>query len=115
MGQLLIRWILTAFLLLAVSVLVPGFVVTGLGPALLAAILIGLVNATLGLFLKIVTFPLTILTFGVFLLVINALMLMFVSFLVPGFVVLGFGPAFLGALLLALLGMALRALRHGPV
>ena len=54
------------------------------------------------------TFPLTILTFGLFLLVINALMLMFVSGLVRGFVVRGFAPAFWGALLLALLGMLTR-------
>jgi putative membrane protein len=69
---------------------------------------IGLVNATLGFFLKIVTFPLTLITFGLFLLVINALMLMFVSGLVRGFVVRGFAPAFWGALLLALLGMLTR-------
>jgi putative membrane protein len=105
MAQLLLQWILSALLLLVVSVLVPGFHVAGLRAALFAALIIGLVNATLGLFLKIITFPLTILTFGIFLLVINALMLMFVSSLVRGFDVRGFGPAFFGAFLLAVLGM----------
>jgi putative membrane protein len=105
MIALLVKWIISAILLLVVSQLVPGFEVHGLRSALIASLVIGLVNATLGFILKIVTFPLTILTFGLFLLVINALMLMFVSGLVRGFVVHGFAPAFWGALLLALLGM----------
>jgi putative membrane protein len=100
-----IRWIVSAVLLLVVSALVPGFEVAGFGSALVAAVVIGLVNATLGVFLKVVTFPLTILTLGVFLLVINALMLMLVSHLLRGFTVHGFVPAFWGALLLAILGM----------
>ena len=104
----LVRWLISAILLLVVSRVVPGFEVAGLRAALVAALLIGLVNATLGLFLKIITFPLSIITFGVFLLVINALMLMFVSSLVRGFVVRGFAPAFWGALLLAILGMVTR-------
>lgn len=104
----LVRWLISAILLLVVSRVVPGFEVDGLGSALVASLLIGLVNATLGLVLKILTFPLTLITFGLFLLVINALMLMFVSGLVRGFVVRGFVPAFWGALLLALLGMLTR-------
>ena len=100
-----IRWLVSAILLLVVSRVVPGFEVASLGSALAASLLIGLVNATLGLFLKIVTFPLSIITFGVFLLVINALMLLFVSSLVRGFVVRGFAPAFWGALVLAVLHM----------
>jgi putative membrane protein len=107
MLALLVRWLISAILLLMVSRLVPGFEVDGLRSALIASLLIGLVNATLGFFLKIVTFPLTILTFGIFLLVINAFMLMFVSGLVRGFVVRGFAPAFWGALLLSILGMVI--------
>ncbi|MGA3125229.1 MAG: phage holin family protein [Candidatus Korobacteraceae bacterium] len=108
MIQLLVRWIISAVLLLVVSRLVPGFEVDGLRSALIAALVIGLVNATLGFFLKIVTFPLTLLSLGLFLLVINALMLMFASHFVRGFIVHGFVPAFWGALLLALLGMVTR-------
>lgn len=108
MIHLLVRWIISAVLLLAVSRLVPGFEVDGLRSALIAAVVIGLVNATLGIFLKIVTFPLTLLSLGLFLLVINALMLLFVSHLVRGFVVRGFAPAFWGALLLSILGMITR-------
>ena len=108
MIQLLVRWIISAVLLLVVSRLVPGFEVDGLRSALIAALVIGLVNATLGLFLKIVTLPLTLLSLGLFLLVIDAMMLLFASHFVPGFIVHGFAPAFWGALLLSLLGMVTR-------
>ena len=108
MIRLLIHWITSALLLLVVSRLVPGFFVRGFFPALWAALVMGLVNATLGLLLKILTFPLTIVTFGLFLIVINALMLIFTSWLVPGFFVRGFWPAFWGAVLLSLLQFLMR-------
>jgi putative membrane protein len=110
MLKLLLHWVLSAIALLIVSRLVPGFVVTSIGPALIAAAVIGLLNATVGLLLKIVTFPLTILTLGLFLLVINALMIRVASGLVPGFRVYGMLPAFLGAVVLALLGMLFRSI-----
>ena len=108
MLRMLVNWILSAILLLVVSRFVPGFVVTSFVAALIAAVVIGFVNATLGLLLKIVTFPLTLVTFGIFLLVINALMLILSSKFVPGFSIRGFAPAFWAALLLALLDMLLR-------
>jgi putative membrane protein len=107
MLRLLINWFLSALSLLIVTRIVPGFVVTGIGPALLAVIVIGLVNGTLGLFLKVITFPLTILTLGIFWLVINALMLMAASALVPGFKVQGFWPAFLGSIVLSLVNLVM--------
>lgn len=110
MGALLLQWFLTAIALLLVSRIVPGFHVDGLWPALIAALVIGLLNATLGFFLKIVTFPLSILTLGIFLLVINGLMILLASSIVRGFRVHGFFPAFWGAVVLALLGMIIRAL-----
>src|ERR1700730_14935684 len=76
--------------------------------ALIAAVVIGLVNGTIGFFLKVVTFPLTILTLGLFWLVINALMLEVAAALVPGFRIDGFLPAFFGAIVLSLVNMALR-------
>jgi putative membrane protein len=108
MGKLIAHWILSAVCLLIVANLVPGFVVRNFKTALIAALVVGVVNATLGLILKVLTFPLTILTFGLFLLVVNALMLMFASSFVSGFHVYGFGPAFWGALALSLLNMAVR-------
>lgn len=110
MLRLLVHWVLSAIALLIVARIVPGFEVAGIGPALIAVIVIGLLNATLGLILKVVTFPLSILTLGIFLLVINGLMILLASSIVRGFRVTGFWPAFWGAIVLALLGMVVRAL-----
>jgi putative membrane protein len=110
MVKLLVQWLLSAVALLVVSNLVRGFTVQGLGPALIAALVIGLLNATVGFLLKVITFPISILTLGLFLLVINGMMIMVASSLVPGFHVRGFGPAFWGAVVLALLGMLIRAI-----
>ena len=108
MRYLLVNWVLTALGFLAVAHLVTGFRVSGLGPALIAALVFGLVNSTIGLLLKLVTLPVTLITFGLFLLVINALMLLLASALVPGFEVAGFGPALLAAILLAVLNTIVR-------
>jgi putative membrane protein len=113
MLKLLAQWLLSAFALLVVSNLVPGFYVNGLGSALVAALIIGLLNATVGFFLKVITFPISILTLGIFLLVINGLMILVASKLVHGFHVYGFLPAFWGAVVLALLGMLIRAVTNG--
>src|ERR1035437_5041688 len=109
MIRLLIHWLLSAIALLVVSQLVPGFYVAGLGPAMVAALVIGLLNATLGLLLKVITFPISILTLGLFLLVINGMMILLASNLVNGFHVRGMGAAFWGAEALALLGMGIGA------
>jgi len=103
MLRLLVKWILYAVALLITAWLVPGFHVVSLTSALIAAVVIGLLNATLGLLLKIITFPLSILTFGIFFLVINAFILRLASGVVPGFYVTTFGAAFIGAVVLALL------------
>jgi len=103
MLRLLVKWILHAVALLIVAWFVPGFHVVSLTSALIAAVVIGLLNATLGLLLKIITFPLSILTFGIFFLVINAFILRLASGVVPGFYVTTFGAAFIGAVVLALL------------
>ena len=108
MVKLLAHWILSALCLLLVAHFVPGFFVRGFGTALIAAVVIGLVNGTIGMLLKIITFPLTILSFGVFWLVINALMLKFAALLVPGFEVRGLWPAFWGGLILSVLNMIIR-------
>jgi putative membrane protein len=113
MRYFIVTWVLTALCLLLVAHLVTGFRVAGFGTALVAALVIGLINSTLGLFLKLVTLPLTILTFGLFLLVVNALMLWLAASVVPGFEVTGFGPALLGAILLAALNTIIRHLLFG--
>jgi len=101
----LLHWILNAVALLVVAHFVQGFEVDSFVSAMIAVIVIGLLNATLGLLLKFVTLPLGILTFGLFFLVINALILWFSSKFVPGFRVTTFTAAFLGALALALINM----------
>jgi putative membrane protein len=106
----LIRWILMSLSLLIVSYVVPGFVVTGLGPALIASLIFGFLNATLGLVLKILTFPFTILTFGLFWFVINAIILEIASTFVRGFVIRSFFSALIGAIALTLVNMLLKAL-----
>lgn len=107
---LLLQWILNAIALLLVSHIVSGFHVAGVWPALVAALVIGLLNATLGFLLKVVTFPLSLLTLGIFLLVINSLMILLASGIVKGFRVSGFVPAFWGAVVLALLNIVIRTL-----
>jgi putative membrane protein len=108
MAKLLAHWILSALCLLLVAHFVPGFFVKGFGTALIAAVVIGLVNGTIGALVKIITFPITILTFGLFWLVINALMLKFAALFVPGFEVRGLWPAFWGGLILSILNMIVR-------
>ena len=81
----LLNWVLSALGVWVVARLIPGFHVSGPLAALIAALAIGFINATLGAFLKIITFPLTLLTLGIFWFVINALMLELASAIVPGF------------------------------
>jgi putative membrane protein len=114
MARLIAHWILSALCILLVARFVPGIVVRGFATALLAAVVIGFVNGTIGLLLKIVTFPFIVLTFGIFWIVINALMLKFASLFVPGFDVEGFAPAFWGAIILSLLNIGVRQVLRGP-
>jgi putative membrane protein len=113
MVAFLAHLLITAALLLLVANLVSGFRVAGWGPAFLGAIALGFVNAFVRPVMVLLTLPLTILTFGLFLLVVNALMLWFVAALVPGIQVRGFGAAFLGSLLLTLLNLMVELLA-GP-
>lgn len=109
--RLLLNWVLSAVAVWIVAQLVPGVAVSGWKSALIAALVIGFINATIGLVLKVITFPLTVLTLGLFWLVINALMLELASALLsPGFQVHGFLAAFLGAIVLSLVNLLLKAI-----
>jgi len=108
MKNLLINWLLSALSLIIVAHVIRGFDVRNFTTALVAALVIGLVNATVGVFLKIITFPLTLITLGVFWLIINALMLKLASALVTGFTIDGFVPAFFGAIVLTLVNVFLK-------
>ncbi len=106
--RMLVHWIITALAVWITSRVVAGFLVSGAGAALIAAIVIGFINATLGLVLKVLTLPLTILTLGVFWFVINAFMLKLASAFVPGFRIQGFMAAFWGGIVLSLVNMLLK-------
>ncbi len=108
--KILVHWFLSAVAVWLVSQVVPGFMVANLRAALIAAVVIGLVNATLGLVLKIMTFPLTVMTLGLVWLIINGVMLLVAAQFVPGFVIAGFIPAFFGAIVLSVINMILKAL-----
>jgi putative membrane protein len=105
--RLLLNWVLSALAVWIVSHVVPGISVSGPTAALIAALAIGFINATVGALLKILTFPLTVLTLGLFWFVINAAMLKLASVLVPGFEVRGFFAAFVGAIVLSLVSSLL--------
>ena len=101
--------VFSAFLIAVVGRLVSGVEVEDAFAAVVAAVVLGIANAVVRPLLLVLTFPLTILTLGLFLLVVNALVLWLVSAVVPGFRVRGFGSAFLGALVLSLLNVAIAA------
>ncbi len=113
----LIRLCLNALALLIVSTVVPGIEVRGVLPALSAAFFLGLVNAILRPVIVILTLPLTILTLGLFIPVINAFLLKLVSLMIRGFEVHGFWSAVCGAVLLSLVSGLLNFFinEHGRV
>lgn len=108
--MLLLRWLLNAIALLLIANLLPGFHVDSFYAALIAALVLGLVNILIKPFLLLLTFPINIVSLGLFTFVINAVMLLLVSSVVKGFTIDGFGAAFLGALLLWIISMGINML-----
>ena len=109
MLKILLRWLLLACALLLVAHLYPGVEVKSFGAAMLAALLLGLLNALLRPILVLLTLPVTLLTLGLFLFVINALMFYFASHMLDGLHVSGFPAALLGSLIYSLCGMVIDA------
>jgi putative membrane protein len=103
MIKLLARWILNAAALLLVAYLYPGVQVENFFAAVVAALVLGLVNAVVRPILVILTFPVTLLTLGLFLFVINALLFWLVAEIVKGFTVSGFVGALVGSILYSLI------------
>jgi putative membrane protein len=99
MIYLLARWAVNAAALLLVAYLYPGVTIESFFAALIAALVLGLVNAVIRPILIILTLPATLLTLGLFIFVINALLFWFVAEMVQGFRVTGFGAALLGSIL----------------
>jgi putative membrane protein len=117
MRSFLIHWLITTVALATTAHLVPGIAVDSLAPLVLAALVLGLVNAFVRPLLVILTLPITILTLGLFYLVVNGAAFALAAALVPGFGVSSFGSAIIGALLVGLvssiLGWLLRPRTEG--
>jgi putative membrane protein len=110
MRSWIIHWLLSGVALLIVARILPGIEVDGFGAALIAALVIGLVSATVGFVLKIFLLPFIILTLGIVYFLINGLMLKLASEFVPGFRVVGCLPAVLGSILLTVVDFLLNRL-----
>ena len=110
MLKLLLVWLINAVALIAVSYLMPSVQVTSFGAALIAALVLGLVNAIIRPILVLLTLPVTILTLGLFIFIINGLLFLLVANLLEGFQVAGFWPAVLAAIVYSLISWALSAL-----
>ena len=107
--KLILRWLLLAAGLLLVAYLYPGVTVTSFGAAMIAALVLGLLNTIVRPLLVLLTLPVTLLTLGLFLFVINALMFWAAAGVLDGFNVKGFTAALIGSLIYSLCGMVIDA------
>lgn len=110
MTRLMLRWVLNSFALFFVMKLVPGIRIDRFGDLLLATLIIGLLNAFLRPIIVLLTLPVTILTLGLFTLVINGVIFYLAAHLLDGFRVAGFGTAIVAALLFSLFSFTLNML-----
>ncbi|HEY9745235.1 MAG TPA: phage holin family protein [Oculatellaceae cyanobacterium] len=99
----LLHWVLTALILLLIGKIIPGIELASFGTALIAALVMGLVNFFLRPLLNLLTLPINVLTLGLFSFVVNALLFWLVAWMVPGFEVSSFLSALIGSLLLAIM------------
>jgi len=107
-GGFLVRWLVNAIAIYIATRIVPGLMAPDAGGVIIAALVLGLINAIIRPVLLILTLPVNILTLGLFTLVINALMLYLVAAIVPSSLqISGFWPAFWGALLIAIISTVL--------
>lgn len=113
MPHFLLTWLITAVSLMITAYIVPGFAVKNLVAALVAAVILGLANAIVKPILTVLTLPITLLTFGLFLFVVNALTIWFVGNISPGFHVNGFVPALIGSIVLTVVASVLNTVLGG--
>ena len=106
----IVHWVLSAIALIIVAKILPGIQIDGFRAALIAALFIGLINATVGLVLKFLLLPFIVLTLGLVYLLVNGLMLKLASEFVPGFRVIGCLPAVFGSILLTVVDYLLNRL-----
>jgi putative membrane protein len=108
--KLLLVWLINAIALIAVTYLLPGITVSNFVTALIAALVLGLVNTVIRPILILLTLPATLLTLGLFIFVINGLLFWFVGTFIEGFVVAGFWPGVFGAIGYSIVSWALSSL-----
>ena len=108
MLHLILVWLISALSIWLAAQIIPGIRISGFGDAMIAAVVIAVVNAVIGPLLRFLTFPLIVLTLGLFRLVLNACLLKMASLFVPGFVVRGFLAAFLGSIVITVFNEVLR-------
>jgi putative membrane protein len=108
--RLLLAWLINAFALVAVAYLMPGISVASFTTALVAALVLGLINAVVRPVLVLLTLPVTIITLGLFIFVLNGLLFWFVGSFIQGFVVDGFWSGVFGAIVFSLISWLLSAL-----
>ncbi|MDR1641899.1 MAG: phage holin family protein [Clostridiales bacterium] len=105
MKKTVVNWLLSAALLYAIAWILPGFSISSFTAALVAALVLGLVNSLIKPIISAITLPITLLTLGLFSIVINALMLSLTSALVTGFNIYGFSTAIVASIVLSLLNL----------
>ena len=110
MMHTVLYFVVMALAMLGISKLLPGFQLTGFGPALVAAIVLALVNTVVRPILFVLTLPFTIVTLGLFIFVVNAICLALVAWLVPGFTISGFWAALFGAIVISLVSWLMHAI-----
>ncbi len=103
MIRVLIRWVLSALLIIFAAHIIPGISVVSFGSAMLVVLVMGLVNALLKPIILLISLPVNILTLGLFTFVINALLFMFVAYITPGFSVQNFMAALIGSIVVAII------------
>ncbi len=103
--HLLIRLLINAIVFYLIAIYVPGFHINGFMTAVIAAIVFGIVNAIIRPIVLLITLPATILTLGLFVIIVNALMFWLTVVIVPGFRVDGFGPALIGAVIMMIVSL----------
>jgi len=108
--RFIVRMLLNAFAIMVAASFVPGVVLTGIVPAIIAGILLGFVNALIRPILLLLTLPFTLLTLGLFIFVVNAICFALTAALVPGFDLSGFFAAFFGALVVTIVSWIINAL-----
>lgn len=104
---LLLKWIAFTFIVMFTAWLVPGIKLDGFLTAFVAAAVIAIVNISLKPMLNLITLPINVLSLGLFTLVINAILLMFVAYIVTGFEIDGFIPALFGSIIMSILSVGL--------